>query len=414
MKKMNPAEKVELLAPAGNLEKLKIAFIYGADAVYIGGKNYSLRAQSDNFTIQEMMEGIEYAKRRGKKVYLTLNAIPHNADMEGLETYIKEIADIGLGAIIVADPGVFALIKEAAPKMEIHISTQANNTNYRSVKFWKSMGASRVVLARELSLDEITEISSKTKGELEIECFVHGAMCISYSGRCLLSTYMAGRDANQGACAQPCRWKYHVVEEKRSGEYFPVEQDEKGTYIYNSKDLCMLPYISEVIAAGVKSLKLEGRMKSAFYVATVVGAYRRVLDDYYEDPQNYVFDHNLMEEDSKASHREYTTGFYFNKPDGSDRIFSSSSYVRSYDFIGIVLEYDETTKMAKIEQRNRMFKGDEIEVLIPGAGYFGQRIEIILDKNLLPIDIAPHAQMIVYMKMEKDVVVNAILRKKES
>lgn len=407
-------KKVELLAPAGNLEKLKMAIIYGADAVYIGGKSFSLRSASDNFSIDDMKEGIEFAKDRDKKIYLTLNVIPHNEDVDGITQYIKEVAHLGFDAVIVSDPGVFTIVKEEAPHLEIHISTQANNTNYRSVKFWQTMGATRVVLARELSLNEIKEIYTKTTGSVEIECFVHGAMCISYSGRCLLSTYMTGRDANKGACAQPCRWEYHVVEEKRPGEYFPVVEDAKGTYIYNSKDLCMLPYLPELINAGVKSLKLEGRMKSSYYVAIVVGAYRRALDDYYKDPKNYVFDEKLMAEVSKASHREYTTGFYLKKPDGDDRIFGTSSYVRSYEFIGIVLEYDVSTKLAKIEQRNRIFKGEEIEILVPGEEFFIQKIDVLLDKNHVEIDVAQHAQMIIYIQMEREVLPNTILRRKES
>jgi putative protease len=407
-------KRVELLAPAGNLEKLKMAIIYGADAVYIGGKSFSLRTSSDNFTCEEMKEGIRFVHERGKKIYLTLNAIPHNDDIDGLMEYIREIRYIGLDAVIVSDPGVFSLVKDEAPEMEIHISTQANNTNYKSVDFWNKLGAKRVVLARELSLAEIRDIKDKCHNSVEIECFVHGAMCMSYSGRCMLSTYMTGRNSNKGQCAHPCRWKYHVVEEKRPGEYLPVYEDENGTYIFNSKDLCMIEYLPELINSGIESLKIEGRSKSAYYVATVVRAYKMALDKYYEEPSEYVFDEKFLIEVSKASHREFTTGFYLNKPDGTDRIYDTSSYVRSYDFVGLVLEYDETTKIAKVEQRNRMYKGEKIEVVVPGKEHFNQEIMYMKDCNQKEIDVAPHAQMILYMPMEKDVLPNTILRRMEA
>lgn len=407
------ADKVELLAPAGSLEKLKMAIIYGADAVYIGGKNFSLRSGAQNFDKDEMLKGIEFAKERSKKVYLTLNIIPHNDDIEEMGAYIRDIRDVGLDAVIVADPGVFSLVREIAPEMDVHISTQASNTNYLSVEFWAKQGAKRVVLARELSLEQISQIHKRVDGKVELEAFVHGAMCISYSGRCLLSTYLAGRDSNKGACAHPCRWNYSIVEEKRPNEYLPVFEDERGTYIFNSKDLCMLPYLPDMIKSGIKSLKIEGRMKSEYYVATVVSAYRKALDMYYEDPQKYVFDDKLLEEVSKASHREYYTGFYFNKPEGEDRIFGTSSYIRSYDFIGVVLQYDKALKVAKIEQRNKMTKGEEIEVLNPDGNYFVQKIEWLKNADGEPIESAPHPQMTVFMPMEKEVFPQSVLRRKE-
>jgi putative protease len=304
------------------------------------------------------------------------------------------------------------MAKEIAPHMDIHISTQASNTNYRSVKYWSDVGAKRVVLARELSLNQINEINDYCKGKVELECFVHGAMCISYSGRCLLSTYLTGRDSNKGQCAHPCRWKYSVVEEKRPGEYFPVLEDDKGTYIFNSKDLCMIEHIPNLISVGVKSLKIEGRMKSGYYVATVVRAYRMALDDYYKNPNQYVFQPKLLEEVKKTSHRKYYTGFYFEKPTDKDRVYDTSSYVRDYDFVGIVLDYDSTTKIAKVEQRNRMYKGEEVEVVPPLKEHFTQNIRFIKDENGNSLDVAPHPKMIVYIPIEQDIKPFSILRRK--
>ncbi|MBP5427602.1 MAG: U32 family peptidase [Clostridiales bacterium] len=404
--------KVELLAPAGNLEKLKIAISYGADAVYIGGEKFGLREYADNFSLQEMREGVSFAHERGKKVYLTMNIIPHNSDLAGMDSYIKEVAKVGVDAVLVSDPGVFSIVKENAPNMEIHLSTQANNTNYKSANFWHSMGVKRVVLARELSFEEIKEIRDNTKEDLELEMFVHGAMCISYSGRCLLSNYMASRDSNKGQCAHPCRWKYYLMEEKRPGEYMPVFEDEKGTYIYNSKDLCLIERIPEIIKAKVSSLKIEGRMKSAFYVATVVGAYRKAIDAYYKDPENYIVDKSLVEEVSRASHRAYTTGFFDRKPDGNEQIYNTSTYIRDYEFLGMALEYDEFTHIAKVEQRNRFMLGDSIEVMNPDGTKFCQEIKEMWDENMESIDVAPHPQMIVYIKMDKKVSRYSMLEKK--
>lgn len=404
-------KKVELLAPAGNLEKLKMAILYGADAVYIGGQRFGLRASADNFSLDDMQQGLKFAHDRDCKVYVTVNIIPHNQDLVGLPEYIKQLEEIGVDAVIVSDPGIFSIVRKVSPHMEIHISTQANNTNYGSATFWYELGAKRVVIARELSIDEIKEIGDKSPQGLDIEAFIHGAMCISYSGRCLLSNYMTGRDSNKGACSHPCRWKYHLVEEKRPGEYYPVYEDERGTYIFNSKDLCMIAYIPQLIESGIFSFKIEGRMKSSFYVATVVRAYRKAIDAYYSNPENFKFDPEWLAELSKASHREYTTGFYFNKTTGEDQIYNTSSYIREYDFVGLVLEYDSETKIAKIEQRNRMIVGDEIEVVNPHKDYFVQTIEAMENEDGESIRTAPHAQMIVYMKMSQEVEPYTFIRK---
>jgi putative protease len=407
-------EKVELLAPAGNLEKLKMAIVYGADAVYMGGQEFGLRAYADNFSIEDMKKGIKFAHVRGKKVYITMNIIPHNEDLKEMAFYVKEICNIGVDAIILSDPGVYMIVKKTAPHIKVHLSTQANNTNWLSATFWYDAGISRIILARELSLNEISEIRKNIPEDLQLEVFVHGAMCVSYSGRCLLSNYMAGRDSNRGMCAHPCRWKYYLMEEKRPGEYMPVFENEQGTFIFNSKDLCMIKHIPAIINTGVRGLKIEGRMKSSYYVATVTKAYREVIDAYYNDPKNYEFDTKWLEEISKASHREYTTGFYFGKPKGEDQIYEKSSYIREYDFVGIVLEYDKISKIAKIEQRNRMFLGDKLEIVRPRGNYFNQRINSMKNEDGESIDVAPHPQMIVYMPMEHEVGEYTILRRRSS
>ncbi|WDC83770.1 U32 family peptidase [Caloramator sp. mosi_1] len=393
-------KRVELLAPAGNLEKLKTAFIYGADAVYIGGENFSLRAMADNFTIEEMKEGIDFAHNLGKKVYVTINIFPHNNDLIGLPEYIKALKEINVDAVIVSDLGIFSIVKEVAPDLEIHISTQANNTNYKSAETWYKLGASRVVLARELTLDEIREIRDKVPEELELEAFVHGAMCISYSGRCLLSNYMTNRDSNRGMCAHPCRYKYYLVEEKRPGQYFPILEDERGTYIMNSQDLCMIEYIPELIKAGISSFKIEGRMKSSYYVASVVKAYREAIDSYYELGDNYKFNPKWLEDVSKSSHREFSTGFYFGKP--QKQIYDSSSYIRTHDIVGLVLDYDKDTKIATIEQRNRVFKGEKVEILTSKGPNFELILDDMWNEEGQEIEVAPHPQMIYKIKSEKE------------
>jgi len=406
--------KVELLAPAGNLEKLKFAIYYGADAVYLGGKQFGLRASSDNFTYDEMKEGIEYAHSRGAKVYLTLNIIPHNNDIKRLTDYINEIKDFGFDAVIISDPGIMVIVKEVWENVDIHLSTQANNTNYMSAKFWHEQGVSRVILARELSLKEITEINDKTPDTLEIEAFVHGAMCISYSGRCLLSSYMAGRDANRGACAQPCRWEYSLMEKTREGEYYPVYEDERGTYIFNSRDLNLIDKIKDLIETGLVSLKIEGRMKSMYYVANIINTYREAIDKYYEEKDDYKFNEKWMENLRKSSHRKYTDGFANGKPGPEGQVYESSSYIREYDFIGIVRSFDKETMVATVEQRNRIFIDDEIEVIGPKYHEFIQNVKVMKDDKNNDIEVAPHPQQIIKIKMDEVVEEMYILRKKRS
>ncbi len=405
-------QKVELLAPAGNLYKLKIALKYGADAVYIGGECFSLRTAADNFTHEEMCEGIEYAHAMGKKVYITANIIPHNRDLAQMEKYFREIYELGADAVIISDLGAFNICKRVAPELEIHISTQANNTNYATVQSWYDMGAKRVVLAREMTLSEVREIKDNISKDCELEVFMHGAMCVSYSGRCLLSNYMTARDSNYGACSHPCRWNYALVEEQRPGEYLPVFENERGTFIMNSKDLCMIEHLPELIGSGVLSLKIEGRVKSEFYVATIIGAYRKAIDAYYENPAEYKFNPMWLDEVKKVSHRDYYTGFFFGIPDTGAQIYGSSSYIREYDVVGIVLDYDEETKLAKVTQRNRFFKGDEIEIIQPLSDYTTQKVQVLKDENMEDIDVANHAAMTLYIKTEVPVVKDAMLRKK--
>lgn len=406
-------KKPELLAPAGDLEKLKVAILYGANAVYIGGEHFGLRAKAKNFTIDEMKEGINFAHSHNSKVYVTANIIAHNEDFNGMGEYFKTLEQIGADAILVADPGVFQVAKEYVPNMQIHLSTQANNTNYKSANFWYSLGIKRIVVARELSLEEIKQISQNINDDMEIEAFIHGAMCISYSGRCLLSNYMTNRDANRGECSHPCRWKYYLVEEKRPNEYMPVIENERGTYIYNSKDLCMINHIPDLIDTGIKSFKLEGRMKTAFYVGTVVKAYREAIDDYYNNPEIYKtkLDYYIQEV-SKASHREYTTGFYYGKPSGNEQIYTNNSYIRTCEFIGTVLDYDRETKIATIEQRNKFSVGEQIEIMQP-KGYFKYTIENIEDENGNKIESAPHPKQIVKMKIDSTVNKFDMLRREE-
>lgn len=405
--------KIELLAPAGDLEKLKTALIYGADAVYFGGEMFSLRSAAGNLNIDEIKEGVEFAHNLGKRAYLTTNIFAHNEDVKPFMEYLEKIKEIPIDAFIVSDPGVLSMIKSVIPNAEIHLSTQANMTNYMTAKFWQSQGVSRIVLARELSFDEIRKIYDEIGSQMEIEAFIHGAMCISYSGRCLLSNFMIERDANRGECAHPCRWKYQLVEEKRPGAYYPIEEDERGTYIMNSKDLCMIEHIPEIIKSGITSLKIEGRMKSMFYVATVVRAYRKAIDSYLADPNNYKFDNTWLEELNKASNREFTTGFYFDKPDNEDQNYVTNAYSREYDFLGVVREYDESTSMALVEQRNKINVGDEIEVFGPGIEYFTMKVEKMLDAETgEAIESAPHAQQMINIEMNFPVNKDFLLRRK--
>ncbi|MBA7561957.1 U32 family peptidase [Candidatus Atribacteria bacterium 1244-E10-H5-B2] len=404
-------KKPELLAPAGNLEKLKIAIIYGADAVYLGGENFGLRAGAKNFTLKQLAEGVKFAHDRGKRVYLTLNIIPHNGDLVGLPEYVAKLKELDLDAVIISDPGVLKIVKNIIPEMEVHLSTQANTTNYAAVNFWFEQGVRRIILARELSLEEIKEIIKKSPPDMKIETFIHGAMCISYSGRCLLSNYMVGRDANRGDCAHSCRWRYYLMEETRPGEYFPVYEDEKGAYFFNSKDLCMIEHLPSLIEAGISAFKIEGRMKSSYYVATVVKAYRHLIDSYFSKPKEYFYDEKWLDEIKKVSHRYFTTGFYFAKPDGKEQRYDSSAYIKTYDFAGLILEYNADNQIATIEQKNRIFVGDEIEIFGPDDDFFTQKIEKMWDEEGEEIEAAPHAKQIIRMKMAKPVKPWYIIRK---
>lgn len=401
----------ELLAPAGDLSKLKIAIKYGADAVYIGGEAFGLRTASKNFDLAQMEEGVRYAHDRKKKVYLATNIIPHNDDIQAFTAYLDDVVSIGIDAVIVADLGIFTIVRKRYDSLPIHISTQANTVNYVTAAAWHDMGAARVVLARELGLDEIAQIRQNTAPELELEAFVHGAMCISYSGRCLLSNYLTGRDANKGACAQPCRWKYALVEEKRPGQYFPIEENDAGSFLFNSKDLCMIASIPQLIDSGITSFKIEGRVKSEYYVATVVKAYREEIDRYLRDPASYQMDPESYRELLKVSHRPYCTGFYLGKTDEHSQVYATSSYIRDYDIVGQVLDYDAASGIATIEQRNKICVGDEIEVMQPSRPYFTQKVGRMLDRDGNAIQTTPHAQMIYTMQMEQPVCVDAMLRK---
>lgn len=396
---MDNIKKPELLIPAGNLETLKTAIIYGADAVYIGGEAFGLRAKADNFSIEDMKAGIDFAHERGKKVYVTANILAHNRDIAEAEDYFRELSHTGADAVIISDPGLFEISKEINPDMEIHISTQANNTNYRTFLFWYKLGVKRVVSARELSLEEIKEIRRNIPDDLEIESFVHGAMCISYSGRCLLSSFMAGRDANQGACTHPCRWKYSLMEEKRPGEYFPVTENERGTYIFNSKDLCMIEHIPELLDAGIDSLKIEGRMKTALYVATVARTYRRAIDDFFESPELYRERLELYKEEiGKCTTRDFTTGFYFGKPQSDSQIYDSNTYHKNYIYLGTVAGVEDG--YALIEQKNKFSVGDEIEIMKPDFENVRTKVLEIRDaESMESMESCPHPKQKLKLKL---------------
>lgn len=408
------SKKIELLAPAGSLETLRIAVLYGADAVYIGGGSYGLRAKAKNFTPEEMKQGIDFAHSHGVKVYVTANIFAHNEDFNEMSQYFTLLSEMGVDALIIADPGVFSIARSVVPDMEIHISTQANNTNYHTAKFWANQGAQRIVIARELSSSEIREIHNNLPESIELEAFVHGAMCMSYSGRCLLSNYMTHRDANHGECAQPCRWRYHVVEETRPGEYMPIEENERGTYIYNSRDLCMIEYIPELIDCGIYSFKIEGRMKTPLYVATVVKAYREAIDTYLNDPAAFEDKKNyFLEEVGKASHREFSTGFYHHKPTSEDQTYTHNSYVRNYDFSGMVIDYDKETKLVTVEQRRKFSVGETVEILLPNKPFISCTITEMWNENGESIASAPHPKQIVRFKVDAEMSLPAILRKED-
>lgn len=401
--------KPELLAPAGNLEKLKVAVLYGADAVYLGGRHFGLRAGAGNFGDEELAEGVRFAHEKGVRVYVTVNIFAHNSDLGQLPGYLDTICEAGVDAVIVSDPGVIDLIKRLHPNLPIHLSTQANTTNWAAARFWEERGVKRIVLARELSLEEIREIRERVGVELEI--FIHGAMCISYSGRCLLSNYLTGRDANRGDCAQSCRWRYALLEEKRPGEYLPVEEDSRGSYILGSKDLCLIEHIPELVKAGINSFKIEGRMKSVNYVAGVVKVYRKAIDAYVRDPENYCFAPAWLEEIGKVSHRDYTTGFLFGNPGSSGQHYEGEIYRRSQAFVGLVRDYDFETGMALVEQRNRFDVGDEVEIVVPGGDNFRQKITKIIDEEGNSVEAAPHPQQMVRVPVDRPVPHYAIVRK---
>ena len=403
----------ELLVPASSLEVLKTAVIFGADAVYIGGEAFGLRAKAKNFSLPEMKEGVEFAHARGKKVYVTANIFGHNADLPGVRTYFQELKEVGMDALIISDPGIFTIAKEVLPEVEIHISTQSNNTNYLTYQFWYEQGAKRVVSARELSLEEIKEIREHIPEDMEIESFIHGAMCISYSGRCLLSNYFTGRGANQGECTHPCRWKYSIMEEKRPGEYLPVYENERGTYIFNSKDLCMIEYIPELLDAGIDSLKIEGRMKTALYVATVARTYRKAIDDYLESEEKYRSNMAWYQEEiSKCTYRQFTTGFYFGKPDENTQIYDSNTYVKEYTYLGIAGDILEDGSFT-CEQRNKFSVGEEIEIMKPDGTNVLVHVEGIWDEFGIPMESAPHPKQALKVKLSLSPEPYDILRRKE-
>ena len=406
--------KPELLIPASSLEVLKVAVMYGADAVYIGGEVFGLRAKAKNFSLEEMKEGVEFAHTHGVKVYVTANIFAHNKDLAGVREYFAQLRDIVKpDALIISDPGIFTIAKEVCPEIERHISTQANNTNYGTYLFWYGLGAKRVVSARELSLEEIKEIRANIPDDLEIETFVHGAMCISYSGRCLLSNYFTGRDANQGACTHPCRWKYAIVEETRPGEYMPVYENERGTYIFNSKDLCMIEHIPELMESGIDSFKIEGRMKTALYVATVARTYRKAIDDYLESPETYQ--KHLpwyLDQISNCTYRQFTTGFFFGKPSEEAQIYDSNTYVKEYTYLGIVGEQNEEG-LYRIEQRNKFSVGEQIEVMKPDGENLTVTVKRIVDEDGNEMESAPHPKQVLYINLGQPLELYDILRRKE-
>ena len=407
------ARHPELLIPASSLEVLKVAVIFGADAVYIGGEAFGLRANAKNFSKEDMREGIAFAHEHGVKVYVTANILAHNNDLSGVRAYFEELKELKPDGIIIADPAIFDIAGEVCPEIERHISTQANNTNYGTYNFWHKLGATRVVTARELSLEEIKEIRANIPEELEIETFVHGAMCISYSGRCLLSNYMVGRDANKGACTHPCRWKYSIVEETRPGEYMPVYENERGTYIFNSKDLCMIEHIPEILEAGVDSLKIEGRMKTALYVATVARTYRKAIDDYQKDPELYK--QNMpwyLDQISNCTYRQFTTGFFFGKPDESSQIYDSNTYVKEYTYLGIVGEERDGTY--RIEQRNKFSVGETIEIMKPNGENIEVTVKRILTEDGVEQESAPHPKQVLYVDLGMKLDAYDILRRQDS
>ena len=402
----------ELLIPASSLEVLKVAVMFGADAVYIGGEAFGLRANAKNFSKEDMIEGIDFAHKHGVKVFVTANILAHNSDLEGVREYMEELKTIKPDALIIADPAIFTIAKEVCPEIEVHISTQANNTNYGTFRFWHGLGAKRVVTARELSLAEIKQIRDNIPEELEIETFIHGAMCISYSGRCLLSSFMAGRDANKGACTHPCRWKYAVMEESRPGEYMPIYENERGTYIFNSKDLCMIEHIPEMMESGIDSFKVEGRMKTALYVATVARTYRMAIDDYKKSPDYYRERIPFYKSEiAKCTYRQYTTGFFFGKPDENTQIYDSNTYVKEYTYLGLIEVKNENGY--KITQRNKFVVGEKIEVMKPNGENIEVEVKGIYTEDGESRESAPHPKEVLYVDLGIELEEFDILRRAE-
>lgn len=405
--------KPEVLAPANSLEVLKTAVEYGADAVYIGGEMYGLRAKAKNFSAEDMKKGIAYAHERGKKVYVTANITAHNRDLEGVRAYFHELKEIRPDALIISDPGVFTIAKEVCPEIDIHISTQSNNVNYMTFRFWKEQGATRVVTARELSLEEIRDIRKNIPDDFEIETFVHGAMCISYSGRCLLSHYFTGRDANLGACTHPCRWKYYIMEEKRPGEFLPVEENERGTYIFNSKDLCMIEHIPEMVNAGIDSFKIEGRMKTALYVAVVSRTYRQAIDDYFEDPQKYIDNIPYYKKEiAKCTYRQFTTGFFFGPTTHDSQIYDNNTYVKGYEYLGTIHESLEDGR-GVFEQKNKFSVGDEVEIMKPTGENIVTKVLSMQDEKGENVDSCPHPGQRITLQTECTLQEYDIIRKEK-
>lgn len=405
---MRRIQKPELLAPAGNMEKLHMALLYGADAVYLGGKMFGLRAFASNFSLAEMDEAVAFAHSLHKKVYVTVNIFAHNEDINNLPDYLRNLQAIGVDALLISDFGVWSVAREIIPEMPLHVSTQANTTNWAAVKAWENLGASRVVLARELSFTEMKEIGSKT--EVELEAFVHGAMCISYSGRCWLSSYLTGRDGNRGACAQVCRWEFNLTEKNRPGEVYDVAGDEQGTYIMNSKDLCLLPYLLQLMEAGICSFKIEGRMKSAHYAASVVSVYRRAIDSCWRDPQHYTVRQEWLDELEKVSHRPYTTGFALGKPDATAQVYTTSSYLQTHEFVGLVRDWDNGR--LTVEQRNHMKEGETLEVFCPDGSLRTLVLKEMRNQDGEPIVAAQHPQMVFTCRAAESIPESSILRRK--
>ena len=404
--------ELELLVPAGSLEVLKVAVVYGADAVYIGGEIFSLREKAKNFSKEDMAEGIHFAHEHGVKVYVTANIFAHNEDLKEAKEYFQELEELKPDAVLISDPGLFMLAKENCPSVQIHVSTQANNTNYEIFRFWRQLGATRVVTARELSLKEIKEIREHIPEDMEIESFIHGAMCISYSGRCLLSNYFTGRDANHGACTHPCRWKYAVVEEKRPGEYLPVYENERGTYIFNSKDLCMIEHLPDMIDAGIDSFKIEGRMKTALYVATVARTYRKAIDDYLKDPA--LYEKNMpwyLDQISDCTYRQFTTGFFYGKPNYETQIYDNNTYVVGYTYLGTVLKYEDG--YGYFQQKNKFSVGETIEVMKPNGDNIKVEVKSIKNEEGEEMESCPHSKQMLFVDLGIELEEFDILRRRE-